>query len=281
MTGLEENIDAHQHFWSLDRGDYHWLTLDMALLYRDFGPAELAPFLQRHGIGGTVLVQAAATVAETEYMLAIAAATDFVKGVVGWIDFESTTGPAEINRLAEHPKLKGFRPMIQDIPDPEWMLRAAVGPAMAHLQHLGLSFDALVKPRHLEPLRRFLPLYPELGVVIDHGAKPDIAGGQFDDWARELRKIARNDHVYCKISGLVTEAGPDWQPGDLTRYLDLLLEAFGPARLMWGSDWPVVNEAGGYAAWHSAAVALTEGCSQDDRDLIFGGAAQAFYGIAA
>ena len=229
MTGLEENIDAHQHFWSLERGDYHWLTLDMALLYRDFGPAELAPFLQRHGIGGTVLVQAAATLAETEYMLAIAAKTDFVKGVVGWIDFESTTGPAEIDRLAEHPKLKGLRPMIQDIPDPEWMLRAAVGPAVAHLQHLGLSFDALVKPRHLEPLRRFLRLYPELGIVIDHGAKPDIAGGQFEDWARDMRKIARNDHVYCKISGLVTEAAPDWQPGDLTRYLDLLLEAFGPS----------------------------------------------------
>jgi len=277
MPGLEENIDAHQHFWRLDRGDYHWLTLDMALLCRDFGPAELAPFLSRHGIGGTVLVQAAATVAETEYMLAVAAETAFVKGVVGWIDFESTTGPAEIDRLAAHPKLKGFRPMIQDIPDPEWMLRAAVGPAVAHIQHLGLSFDALVKPWHLEPLGRFLRLYPELNLVIDHGAKPDIAAGQFEDWAHAMRKIARNDHVYCKISGLVTEAAPDWQPGDLTRYLDLLLEAFGPARLMWGSDWPVVDLAGGYDRWRDAALDYLARLGHDERRAILGRTAAEFY----
>ena len=233
MTGLEENIDAHQHFWSLDRGDYHWLTLDMALLYRDFGPAELAPFLQRHGIGGTVLVQAAATVAETEYMLAIAAETDFVKGVVGWIDFESTTGPAEIDRLAEHPKLKGLRPMIQDIPDPEWMLRAAVGPAVAHLQHLGLSFDALVKPRHLEPLRRFLRLYPELGIVIDHGAKPDIAGGQFEDWAREMREDR------AQRSCLLQDLGPGHRGG---------------ARLAAGRSHPLSRSAAGGLRAHPADV---------------------------
>ena len=270
-------IDSHQHFWRLERGDYGWLTPALKPLHRDFGPADLAPFLERHGIAGTVLVQAAATVAETEFMLGIATETAFVKGVVGWVDFESTVAPAEIDRLVAHPKLKGFRPMIQDIPDPEWMLCAAIGPAIARLQHLGLVFDALVKPPHLTPLRQFLPLYPELWVVIDHGAKPDIAHGQFEDWAREMRELADDPRVYCKISGLVTEAAPGWRPEDLTRYLDLLLEAFGPRRLMWGSDWPVVDLAGGYDRWRIAALDYLARLSEEERAAILGGTAAEVY----
>ena len=270
-------IDSHQHFWRLERGDYGWLTPALKPLYRDFGPAELAPFLERHEIAGTVLVQAAASVAETEFMLGIATETAFVKGVVGWVDFESTVAPAEIDRLAAHPKLKGFRPMIQDIPNPEWMLCAAIGPTIARLQHLGLAFDALVKPPHLAPLRRFLPLYPELWVVIDHGAKPDIAHGAFEDWAQEMRELAADPRVCCKISGLVTEAAPGWRPDDLARYLDLLLEAFGPRRLMWGSDWPVVDLAGGYDRWRIAALDYLARLSEEERAAILGGTAAEFY----
>jgi len=270
-------IDSHQHFWRLERGDYGWLTPALKPLHRDFGPADLAPFLERHGIAGTVLVQAAATVAETEFMLGIATETEFVKGVVGWVDFESTVAPAEIDRLAAHPKLKGFRPMIQDIPNPEWMLCAAIGPTIARLQHLGLAFDALVKPPHLAPLRRFLPLYPELWVVIDHGAKPDIAHGAFEDWAQEMRELAADPRVCCKISGLVTEAAPGWRPDDLARYLDLLLEAFGPRRLMWGSDWPVVDLAGGYDRWRIAALDYLARLGEEERAAILGGTAAEFY----
>lgn len=276
MTSIGQ-IDSHQHFWRLERGDYGWLTPELGPIHRDFGPADLAPLLRRHGIAGTVLVQAAATVAETEFILAVASETEFVRGVVGWVDFESTIAPAEIDRLAAHPNLKGFRPMIEEIPDPEWMLRATIAPAAARLQYVGLSFDALVKPCHLEPLRRFLPLYPDLMVVVDHGAKPDIAHGRFESWAREMREIAADPRVLCKISGLVTEAAPDWHPGDLARYLDLLLEAFGPARLMWGSDWPVVDLAGGYDRWRAATLDYLARLGEEERAAILGGTAARFY----
>ena len=149
------------------------------------------------------------------------------------------------------------------------------------MQAASLRFDALVTLRHLPHLARLLAARPELKAVIDHGAKPDIAGGALDNWAAQMRAIAADTSAFCKLSGLVTEAGGKWTEEDLKPYVDVLLEAFGPARLMWGSDWPVVNEAGGYAAWHSAAWALTEGCTEAERDLIFGGAAQAFYGVDA
>lgn len=272
-------IDSHQHFWRLERADYGWLTPDLTPLWRDYGPQDLAPYLERHGITGTVLVQAAPTVGETEFLLALAAETPFVRAVVGWVDFEATTAPADIDRLASHAKLRAFRPMIQDIPDPEWMLRATVGPAAARLEYLGLGFDALVKPHHLEPLRRFLALYPDLAIVVDHGAKPDIARGQYDDWARDLSEIAADTRVYCKLSGLVTEAARDWREEDLTRYFDLLLEEFGPSRLMWGSDWPVVELAGGYDRWRHAALDYLDRLANDERADILGRTAAAFYRI--
>jgi L-fuconolactonase len=270
-------IDSHQHFWRLDRGDYAWLTPALAPIYRDFGPEDLEPLLRRYRITGSVLVQAAASLAETEYILALAAKTAFVQAVVGWVDFESSEAPGEIDRLAANPKLKGLRPMIQDIPDREWMLRSSVGPSVARMQHLGLSFDALLKPRHLEPFRQFLGLYPDLAIVIDHGAKPDIAAGQFRDWAEALREIGRDPRVHCKISGLVTEARADWRNEDLTRYLDLLLEVFGPARLMWGSDWPVVELAGGYERWRDASLEYFARLSEPERAAILGGTAAGFY----
>jgi L-fuconolactonase len=270
-------IDSHQHFWRLDRGDYAWLTPALAPIYRDFGPEDLEALLRRYRITGSVLVQAAASIAETEYMLGLAANTAFVQAVVGWVDFESSEAPGKIDRLAMSPKLKGLRPMIQDIPDREWMLRSTVGPAVARMQHIGLSFDALLKPQHLAPFRQFLELYPDLAIVIDHGAKPNIAADQFRDWAQDLREVARDPRVHCKISGLVTEAGPSWREEDLTRYLDLLLEVFGPARLMWGSDWPVVELAGGYERWREASLDYFARLSEAERAAVLGGTAIAFY----
>ncbi|HVM99713.1 MAG TPA: amidohydrolase family protein [Caulobacteraceae bacterium] len=275
-------IDAHQHFWRPGRGDYGWLTPEAhPAICRDFGPDDLAPLLDGAGVERTVLVQAAPTAAETAFLLGLAAATPFVAGVVGWADLEAPGAPAAIAALATDPNLVGLRPMLQDLADDAWILRPSVAPALDAMERAGLRFDALVKPRHLPHLARLLAARPALKVVIDHGAKPDIAGRDIDRWAAEMRAIAANSGACCKLSGLVTEADEKWTEGDLAPYVDLLLDAFGPARLMWGSDWPVVNEAGGYAAWHSAAAALTERCSPDDRDLIFGGTAAAFYAITS
>ena len=272
-------IDSHQHFWRLDRGDYTWLTPSLKAIYRDFGPADLGPILARHGIGGTILVQAAASLAETEYMLAIADAFDFVRGVVGWVDFDSPAASGDIERLAHNPALKGLRPMIQDIGQADWMLKPSLRPAFATLQRCGLRFDALLKPRHLAPFPRFLELYPDLAIVVDHGAKPAIVHGQMKDWAAAMRRIALDPRVHCKISGLVTEAAPGWTPADLHPYLDLLLENFGPRRLMWGSDWPVVNLAGGYDRWREASLAYLARLNATERSAILGETAARFYGV--
>jgi L-fuconolactonase len=273
-------VDAHQHFWRPSRGDYGWLTPQAhPAICRKFLPADLEPLLEDAGIQRTVLVQAAPTAAETDYLLGLAAETPFVAGVVGWADLEASDAVARIEAMAANRKLLGLRPMLQDLDDDAWILRPRVAPALEAMQAAGLRFDALVTPRHLPHLAQLLAARPELKVVIDHGAKPDVAGGGSSDWATQMRDIAADTGAHCKLSGLVTEAGGRWSEETLKPYVEVLLEAFGPARLMWGSDWPVVNEAGGYAAWHSAAATLTEGCSQDERDMIFGGAAQAFYGI--
>jgi len=273
-------VDAHQHFWRLSRGDYGWLTPEAhPAICRDFRPADLAPLLEDAAIERTILVQAAPTVAETQFLLEVAAVAPFVAGVVGWVDFEAADAPDTIEALARDTRLVGLRPMLQDLDDDDWILRPAVAPALDAVAAAGLRLDALVKPRHLPHLARLLAQRPDLPVVIDHGAKPDIAGGALAGWEAAIRAIAHDTAARCKLSGLVTEARPVWTEEDLRPVVDVLLEAFGPARLMWGSDWPVVNEAGGFAAWRAAAEALTEACSPEDRDWIFGRTAQRFYGI--
>jgi L-fuconolactonase len=275
-------IDAHQHFWRVSRGDYGWLTPeDHPAICRDFGPDDLAPLLEDAGVERTVLVQAAPTAGETAFLLGLAASAPMVAGVVGWADLEADRAPGTIETMASNPALLGLRPMLQDLVEDDWIGRPSVAPALDAMEGAGLRFDALVKPRHLTHLARLLAHRPGLRVVIDHGAKPDIAAGEIDGWAASIQRIAAETPAFCKLSGLVTEAGEHWSAEDLAPFVDVLLEAFGPARLMWGSDWPVVNEAGGYAAWRAAAEALTERCSPEERDLIFGGTATAFYGIAA
>lgn len=274
-------IDAHQHFWNLSRGDYDWLTPELGLIYRDFAPDDLRPILRRHQIDTTIIVQAAPTISETEFMLGIAQHTDFVAGVVGWVDLEAPDAAAVIGRLAARPRLVGLRPMIQDIPDPEWMLRPNLAPALAAMERGNLRFDALLKPPHLAPFLQFLRKYPTLPIVVDHGAKPEIRNDRFEDWAPAMREIARDERVYCKLSGLVTEANSDWKLDDLRRYIDHLLACFGPQRLMWGSDWPVVNLAGGYDRWMEASVASLSALGAAEQAAIFGGTAARFYGVPA
>ncbi len=274
-------VDAHQHFWRLDRGDYDWLDpAQFPGLARDYLPDDLAPLLAAGHIDRTVLIQAAETVAETEFMLHLADTTPFVGAVVGWVDFASPLAPDAIRRLAKHPRLAGMRPMLQDLPDPDWILRDEVQPAIRATRDAGLRFDALIRPPQLSAIRKLLAKYPDLPVVIDHGAKPQIAAGVIDDWAGHMRAIARDSSAVCKLSGLATEAAPGWTTETLRPYVDVLFEAFGPSRLMFGSDWPVLTENGDYLSWLSAAQDLTAGLSEDDRAEVFGGTAQRFYGLA-
>jgi L-fuconolactonase len=274
-------IDAHQHFWRPARGDYGWLTPDAhPAICRDFGPEDLAPLLRGAGIEKTVLVQAAPSEAETAFLLETARTTPFVAGVVGWADLAAADAPTRIRKMAQDPKLLGLRPMLQDLDDDAWILRPELAPALDAMEQLGLTFDALVKPRHLPHLARFIEARPGLAIAIDHGAKPDIASGELAAWARAIRGIAESSAVFCKLSGLPNEAAPGWRTADLQPCADVLLDAFGAGRLMWASNWPVANEADGYETWFEAAEALTAGLSAPDRDLIFGGTASAFYGVA-
>jgi L-fuconolactonase len=273
-------VDAHHHFWRPARGDYGWLTQDgLPTLWRDFLPEDLAPLLAAGRIDRTVLVQAAETEAETQFLLSVAEVTPFVGGVVGWTDFAAPDAPAAIARLAGNPRLVGLRPMLQDLPDANWILRDDVQPALRAVSANGLRFDALIKPPQLPAIRHLLDRYPELRVVIDHGAKPPIAAGGIDDWAGHMRAIARDSRAVCKLSGLATEAAPGWTAEALRPYVDVLLEAFGPERMMFGSDWPVLTLAGDYPGWLAAAQALTAGLSEDDRAQVFGGTATQFYGL--
>lgn len=279
MSPAAPAIDAHQHYWHPGRGDYGWMPPDDPVLARPYGPADLAPLLAEAGVGRTVLVQAAPTVAETEYMLGIADATPSVAAVVGWVDFDDPGDRAALERLAGHPALRGLRPMIQDIPDDDWMLRDGVQWGFAALSELGLRLDALGLPRHLERFERLLDRHPDLGVVIDHAMKPRIASGEgFGAWAAGMTRLAGRG-AFCKLSGLVTEAAPGWDVPDLRPCAQHLIEAFGPERLMWGSDWPVCLRRAEYGRWLDAARTLTAELPEAGRARVFGGTAAEFYGL--
>jgi L-fuconolactonase len=276
-------IDAHQHFWQPKRGDYGWMPADDPVLTRPYAPQDLWPALQAAGVAGTVLVQAAPTVHETEYMLGIADATPWVKGVVGWVDFEAPGDLMPLQRLALHPAFKGVRPMIQDIADDAWMHRDDVQWGYRALIDLDLTFDALGFPRHLGHFLQLLQRYPDLRVVVDHCMKPQIrshSAASFQYWADGMARIAGETGAFCKFSALITEANADWRVADLKPYVDHVLAVFGPKRVMWGSDWPVCRLRGEYADWRAAALALTADVSAADRAMIFGGTACAFYRLS-
>ncbi len=270
-------IDSHQHFWRISRGDYFWMSPDVTPLYRDYGPEDLQPLLIRHEIDRTILVQAAPTVAETEFMLEIARTAPFVAGVVGWVEFSDADAPQTIARLAANPLIVGFRPMVQDISDDDWLLRSDLAGAFEALVEHRLVFDALVLPRHLSRLFVLADRYPELSIVVDHGAKPFIRDGILDPWRADMAAVAARPNVTCKLSGLVTEARPDWTVEDLRPYIDHLLSVFGPERLLWGSDWPVVNLAGGYDRWREATLELLVSLSEAERTAVLGGNASRIY----
>lgn len=270
-------IDAHQHFWSLSRGDYGWLTPALGDIHRDFGPGDLGPLLAAQGIDRTILVQAAPTEAETRFLLAVAARTGFVAGVVGWTDFEASDAASRIADMATDPLLLGLRPMVHDIADDEWLARPDLDAAFEALAGQGLVFDALLRPRHLAPMLRRLERSPGLAVVIDHAAKPDLAGGDLAGWRDGIAALARYRNAVCKLSGLVTEAGPDWTVATLQPVFDHLLASFGPERLIFGSDWPVVTLRASYGRWVETVAALLSSLGDNERDAIMGGNARRVY----
>lgn len=270
-------IDAHQHFWNPARGDYGWMNSEGAKpIRRTIMPKDLQSHKKAHGIDKTVLVQAAPTVNETEFMLGIADATDFVAKVVGWVDFENRDDLKHLVRLKQHPKFAGVRPMIQDLPDPEWMHRKDVQWAFATIIDLDLTFDALGFPIHLDPFRRLFDAYPSMRTVIDHCMKPVIREEVFEPWASKMAKIAQETPVFCKLSGIATEAKPGWTPATLKPYAQQVIEKFGASRVMWGSDWPVLELNGSYGSWHDAAMSFV---TEADKAQIFGKTAATFYRV--
>ena len=270
-------IDAHHHLWTLARGDYGWLTPALAPICRDFSLADLAPHLSAAAVEGTILVQAAPTEAETMFLLDIADAAHLVRGVVGWTDFDAANGAARIEALAEWKLLVGLRPMVQDIPDDDWLLRSELAILLAAMARHDLIFDALVLPRHLPRLLRVVDNHPNLQFVLDHCAKPRLSTDEISTWRRDIALLAERPNIVCKLSGLATEAAPGWQTVDLRPAVDHVLGCFGPQRLLWGSDWPVVNLAGGYENWFAATESLLADLSANEREAIFGGNAVRIY----
>jgi L-fuconolactonase len=268
-------VDAHHHVWRIGRGDYGWLPPGHRL-HRDYTLADLRPLLD--DISATVLVQAAPSEAETAYLLNVARNSGgLVRGVVGWEDLAARDAPGRIAGHAHEPLLKAIRPMLHDLPDTGWILQQAQQPALAAIEAADLCFDALIRPAHLPAIRGLCARHPGLRVVIDHAAKPAIATGAFQPWAEDIAGLARDTAAYCKLSGLATEAAPAWQVDDLRRTLDHLLACFGPGRLIWGSDWPVVELAGGYARWRAATLTLLGELSDGERAAVLGDNAIAFY----
>ena len=272
-------IDAHQHFWQLAARAGGWPPPSLSAIYRDFAPADLAPLLAEHGVQGTVLVQSLPSEDDTHWLLALAEQADFIRAVVGWTDLLAPDAPAAIARLASHKKLKGLRPMLQDLDDEQWIADPALAPALTAMVEHRLRFDALVLPRHLPALLQCARAWPQLPIVIDHAAKPPIADAAFGQWREQMAQLAALPNVHCKLSGLVTEARADWTVEDLRPYVAHVLSVFGAQRVIWGSDWPVVDLAGGYGAWLVASESLLSHLGQQDRNDIFGLNARRFYGL--
>jgi L-fuconolactonase len=277
-------IDAHFHCWQLSRGDYGWLTPDIGSIYRDVAVADWQKLALPLGIAGGILVQAAPTWAETRHLLALAEQNPAVWGVLGWVDFTAADAVAQIEQLAMHPKLKGLRPMLHDLPDPAWILQPAVQPALVTMEKLGLVFDSLIRPVHLPHILSIAQRYPYFSIVIDHGGKPEIARGvatAWQPWANSMEALAALPNVSCKLSGLLTETGKSPHPNTCKPWIEFILQVFGSERIIWGSDWPVLelveDKENGYQTWFEYCRSITNNLSITEQNNIFGNNAKRIY----
>ena len=273
-------IDAHQHFWNYSAEEYPWIGKGMERLARDCLPADLAPLVAAEGIGGTVAVQARQSLEESRWLLGLADAHPLVLGVVGWVDLRSTHVEDQLRAVAAHPKFVGVRHVVQDEPDPRFLLGESFLHGIGRLAAFGLTYDLLLYPQQLPAAAEFVGRFPEQPFVLDHLAKPRVKTGEIEPWRRDLLALAAHGHVHCKLSGLVTEAAwSGWKKSDFTPYLEVALEAFGPGRLMIGSDWPVCTLAAEYADTIGIVRDFLAPLVADERDAIEGGNAARFYGL--
>jgi L-fuconolactonase len=275
-------IDAHQHFWKYDPARDAWITEAMRILKRDFFPSDLIPEMNGCGIDASIAVQADQSERETRFLLELADRNDRIAGVVGWIDLRSPQVEERLRFFSQFPKLRGFRHLVQVEPDEGFLVRPDFVRGISRLSEFGYTYDILIYPRQLAAAMELVEKLPWQRFVIDHMAKPEIKAGKREPWAEQMRTIARNSNVWCKLSGLVTEADwVRWKPPDFAWYLDVVFEAFGAERLMFGSDWPVCLLAGRYgqATWVIEDY-VARNCAAD-RAKIFGGNAMQFYGLKA
>lgn len=274
-------IDSHHHFWDPGDGDYPWMTGDLEVLSKPYGPSDLAPLLDATGVTATIAVQARQVLEETTFLLGTAVETMWIAGVVGWVDLTASGVSDTIAELREGPggdKLVGLRHLVHDEADPEWLLRDEVLRGLSAVADAGLVYDLLVRVRELSSAVEVARRLPNLRLVLDHIAKPPIAAREMEPWSTAISEIARFPNVTCKISGLVTEADwTSWRPTDLAPYVGRAVDLFGPGRLMFGSDWPVCTLAATYSQVFDAVDELLSGLGDDDIGAIFGSTASATY----
>jgi L-fuconolactonase len=276
-----QRIDAHQHFWKFDPVRDSWITTEMSAIRRDFLPADLRPVLERNDIDGTVLVQTCQTEADNDFMLKLAAENDFIKGIVGWVDLRSEEIEQRLQYYkSHHPKLKGFRHVLQAEPDERFMLSGKFKRGISFLNDYGFTYDILIYPNHLKHAATLVAEFPDQKFVIDHLAKPHIKSGEIDEWKKDIEALAEYHNVSCKVSGMLTEADwYSWRTDDFTPYLDVVFNAFSANRVMYGSDWPVCIVPGGYNRALEILQLYTSQLSEQEQNLFFGGNAVNFYGL--
>lgn len=273
-------IDAHQHFWMYSAAKYGWISDRMPELKRDFLPHDLKPLLETEGFDGSIAVQARQDQEETRWLLQLAGENEYIKGVVGWVDLRSPQLPAELEPFASHPMFVGVRHILQDESDDEFMLRPAFRQGIGLLADFGLTYDLLLRPRHLPIAVKLVREFPRQRFVLDHIAKPGIAEGVIHPWDRDIRALAKCGNVWCKVSGMVTEARwKQWRAEDFRPYLDVVFEAFGPERLMIGSDWPVCTLSASYAATIGMVRDYTSQLDSRQQAEILGWNCARFYGV--
>jgi L-fuconolactonase len=273
-------IDAHQHFWRYDPREYDWIDASMSALARDFLPGELKQAMDATGFDACVAVQARQSIEETQWLLGLADRHPFIAGVVGWVDLRSPEVERQLAALAAEAKLVGIRHIVQSEPDDNFLLDAEFCRGMALLERFGLAFDILIYPRHLPVAVTFVQRFERQRFVLDHLAKPPIKSGDVAPWARDLRRLAACHNVCAKLSGLVTEADwRHWSPTELTQYLDVAFDCFGPGRLMIGSDWPVCTLAADYTRTMSVVIDYLVNRPEAERDAVLGGNAQRFWNL--
>jgi L-fuconolactonase len=275
------NIDTHQHFWRYSEDEYGWIKPHMAVLKRDYLPPNLLPLLQAAGFDGTVAVQARQTLEETHWLLELADQYSFIRGVVGWADLQSPDLPRQLEQFSGRPKLRGIRHVVQDEPDNSFMLRPTFMHGVGLLAQFDLVYDILILERQLPAAIELVRQFPRQRFVLNHIAKPRIRDRVLEPWATHLRRLAAFPNVVCKLSGLVTEANwTTWTEGDLLPYIDVVFEAFGPQRLMIGSDWPVCTLAAPYQRVMVVVANYIRKCSAGEQRLILGENATLYYGLS-